>query len=186
MTVELAQRPFTVDEYYLMAEVGILREDDRLELIDGRIVRMSPAGSRHAACVKRLNALLGAKAGSKAPVSVQDPVRLDEHSEPQPDVALLRPRSDFYVHAHPTPSDVLLVVEVADTSDDHDRDVKLPLYAQAGIPQVWIVCLKDDLVLVCGDPAGGAYGEVRQAERGESIGIHGLPGLAISVADILG
>ena len=186
MTVELAHRPFTVDEYYLMAEVGILKEDDRLELIDGRIVPMSPAGSRHAACVKRLNALLGAALGPRATVSVQDPIRLDLLSEPQPDVALLRPRDDFYVDAHPDPSDVLLLVEVADTSEDYDREVKLPLYAQAGIRELWIVCLRDDLILVHSEPVGRAYREVWQASRGESIEVRHVPNLTIPVADVLG
>ena len=186
MTVELALRPFTVDEYHLMAEAGVLKEDDRLELIDGRIVNMSPAGSRHAACVNRLTALLAPRTSGQAIVSVQNPVCLDEHSEPQPDVALLRPRDDFYVGAHPSPSDVLLVVEVADTSEDHDRDVKLPLYAKAGIPEVWIVCLRDDLILVHRDPVGDAYREVREAQRGESIEACLVPSLTIPVADILG
>ena len=186
MTVELAQRPFTVDEYYLMADAGILKEDDRVELIDGRIVSMSLGGSRHAACVKRLNALLGAVVQPTATVSVQDPIRLGQHSEPQPDVALLRPRDDFYSQNHPTPSDVLLVVEVADTSEDYDRDFKLPLYAKAGIPEVWIVCLRDDLVLVHSDPVRGAYRDVRQAGRGDSIEVRHLPHLTLSVADILG
>ena len=124
--------------------------------------------------------------GGKAIVSIQNPVRFDEHSEPQPDVALLRPRDDFYADAHPTPSDVLFVAEVADTSEDYDRDVKLPLYAQAGIPEVWIVCLRDSLVLVHRDPVGGGYGEVSQARPGESVDIRGVPGLAVSVADVLG
>ena len=186
MTVELAQRPFRVDEYDLMVDVGILKEDDRVELIDGRIVSMGPAGSRHIACVNRLTEMLVRGSAEEAIVSIQNPIRLDEYSEPQPDVALFRRRDDFYTDAIADSSDVLLLVEVADSSEDYDRDVKLPLYAQAGIPELWIVCLREDLVLVHRDPAGGAYGEVREAKRGESIGIRCLPNLMVAVDDILG
>ena len=175
-----------MDEYYLMGEAGILKEDERVELIDGRIMKLSTPGSHQSATVRRLNELFCRQADQGAIVSVRNPVRLDDYSEPQPDVALLRPRDDFYVDAHPDPSDVLLVVEVADTSEDYDRDVKLPLYAQAGVSEVWIVCLRDDLVLVHSDPVGGAYSELRQAKRGESVDIRGVPNLTIPVADILG
>ena len=189
MTVELAQapqRPFTVDEYNLMIDAGILKEDDRVELIDGRIVSMSPIGSRHIGCVNRLTAMLVRGSGEEVVPSVQNPIRIDEYSEPQPDVVLLRPRDDFYSDSLADPADVLLLVEVADSSEDYDRDVKLPLYAQAGIPELWIVCLRENLVLVHRDPVGGAYGEVREAKRGETIGIRCLPNLAVAVDDILG
>jgi Uma2 family endonuclease len=103
MAVETLQRLFTVDEYHRMTEAGILAEDDRVELIGGKIVRMCPIRSRHAACVKQLNAAFSQQVGRVAIVSVQDPIQLDDYSEPEPDVALLRPRADFYRHAHPTP-----------------------------------------------------------------------------------
>jgi len=186
MTVEVAERLFSIDEYYSMAEAGILKEDERTELIRGRIMRMSAPGSQQASTVMRVNALFFRYVDQAAIMSVRNPVRLDDHSEPQPDVALLRRRDDFYGDAHPSPPDVLLIVEVADSSDEYDRDVKLPLYAQADIPEAWIVCRNDDHVLVHRDPVGGAYDDVRQAQRGETIGIRGLPNLAINVADILG
>src|ERR671938_544657 len=141
MSVQVAKRCFSVDEYYRMGEAGILTEDDRVELIEGEIIEMSPIGSRHAACVNRLNTLLGRHLRQTAIVSVQNPIRLDAYSEPEPDVALLRPRADYYESGHPTPADALLIVEVADTSADYDRIIKLPLYAKAGIPEAWLVDL---------------------------------------------
>src|SRR2546423_9728172 len=108
MSVQIARRYFTVAEYHRMAEAGIFTEDGRVELIEGEILRMSPIGSLHASCVKRLNKLLSSLVGQDAIVSVQDPVQLNDFSEPEPDLALLRPRADFYAHAHPTAADVLL------------------------------------------------------------------------------
>lgn len=113
-----------------MAQAGILAEDDRVELIDGDLIDMRPIGSRHAGAVSRLTSLFGAGVGAEAIVSVQNPVQLDRYSQPQPDLALLRPRADFYAESHPQPADVLLIVEVAEASLDYDRDVKVPLYAR--------------------------------------------------------
>jgi Uma2 family endonuclease len=137
MTVQIQRRLFSVHEYHQMLQAGVLGEDDRLELIEGEIVQLSPINSRHAACVNRLNALFTSRLTGRAVVSVQNPIRLDTHSEPQPDLALLKPRPDFYAASHPNPEDVLLVVEVADTSADYDRGVKLALYARVGIAEVW-------------------------------------------------
>jgi Uma2 family endonuclease len=134
------RRRFTVDEYYCMAEAGILHEDDRVELIEGDIIAMAAIGNRHMSCVKRLNRLFNERLGRRVVVSVQDPIRLSRRTEPQPDVALLRPRDDFYAPGHPGPDDVLLVVEVVDTSLPYDRR-KLRLYARAGIPCVWLAIL---------------------------------------------
>jgi Uma2 family endonuclease len=186
MAVEIAQRRFTVGEYYRMAEVGILAPDDRVELIEGRIVTMTPIGNRHATCVLRLTTHFGRRVGTAALVSVQNPLRLDGHNEPQPDVMLLRPRADFYAQGHPAPADVLLVIEVADTSLAYDRGVKIPLYARAGIPEVWLVNLPQDLIEVYTAPVGGVYQQVRQARRGESLAVPGLPGVALAVEDVLG
>jgi Uma2 family endonuclease len=180
------RKQFTVAEYYKMAEAGILTEDDRVELIRGEIVQMSPIGSRHAGCVKRINALLTGIVARDAVVSVQDPIHIDDYSEPQPDVVLLAPREDFYSQAHPTPSDVLLVIEVADTSIGYDRREKLPLYAEFGIAEVWLVNLNFDVVEVYGNPAGGEYQSVREARRGETIALPGFAGAQLTVDDILG
>lgn len=169
-----AVRKFTVDEYYKLAEVGILSEDDRVELIEGEIVVKSPISSRHAACVDRLTQLLVQRAGDRAIVSVQNPVRLGEHSEPEPDLALLAPRPDFYSTAHPRPEDVLLLVEVAETSLQYDRDVKLPLYAQHEIREVWLVDLGDDQIEVYRQPAEGGYTSVRTVKEGECLALEAL------------
>ena len=134
MAVQLLRRRFTVHEYHLMGQAGILVEDDRLELLEGEIVELAPIGSRHQAAVNRLNALFSSRLAAGALVNVQGPVRLGDHSEPQPDVMLVRRRSDFYETAHPEPADVLLLVEVSDTSIEYDRQVQLPLYARHGIP----------------------------------------------------
>ncbi len=186
MSVQIARRCFTVDEYYRMAEAGILSEADHVELIEGEVVEMSPIGSRHAACVRRLDALLNREAARLALVSVQSPIRLNEFSEPQPDVALLRPREDFYAEAHPTPADVLLVIEVADTSVEYDREVKLPLYAEAGIPQMLIVNISADLIESYAESVGGAYQMIGQIRRGEFVEIVGVPGVTHSVDEVLG
>ncbi len=186
MTVQVLRRRFTVDEYYLMAKVGILKEDDRVELIDGEIVEMSPIGSRHASAVKRLISLLSRHLGQRAIISAQDPVQLGEHSEPEPDIALLRPKPDFYADAHPGPSDVLLLIEVADSSLEYDREVKTPLYARAGIAEVWLVDLVGENLRVYRSPSPEGYREVRTARRGERLAPEALPELALSVNAILG
>jgi len=186
MSVQLEHWLFGVDEYHRMLETGILTEDDRVELIEGEIVKMSPIGSRHVASVNRINALLNQKAGGTAIVSVQNPVRLDNYSEPQPDVALLKRRDDFYAGSLPTPKDVLLLVEVAETSREMDRRVKLPLYARANVLEVWLVNLQDDRIEAHSEPANGVYQSVRIANRGESISCETIPGLVFSVDEILG
>ena len=186
MSVQVERRHFSVSEYNRMAETGILSEDDRVELIGGEIVEMSPIGSRHAACVRRLDALLNRELKGAAQVSAQNPVLLDDYSQPQPDVALLRPRSDYYSEEHPTARDVLLVVEVADTSVEYDRQVKAPLYARAGVAEMWLVNLHEDAVEVYTRPEGGTYRESRQFTRGDSISLTTIPGLAVNVEDILG
>lgn len=186
MSVQVAKRYFNVAEYYRMTEAGILSEDDRVELIEGEILETSPIGSRHSACVNRLNMLLIRQAGQDTIVSVQNPIRLDEYSEPQPDVALLRSREDFYAEGHPTPSDVLIVIEVAGTSVEYDRDVKVPLYARAGIAEVWLINLPQDRIEIYAEPQNGAYGELRQATRGESIASRIIPALKLGVDAVLG
>jgi len=157
MSVRLLRRRFTVDDYHRMVEAGILSDDDRVELIDGEIIEMVAIGSRHAACVDRLARLCSAGVRNRAIVRVQNPILLSEHSEPQPDLALLRPRRDFYAAGHPGPQDILLVVEVADTSAETDREIKLPLYARAGIPEVWVVALAETHVEAHRKPSPGGY-----------------------------
>ncbi len=187
MAVELKTRRFTIDEYYRMAEAGILSEDDRVELIQGEIVEMPPIGSHHAGTVRRHNSLFSSRLGSRVIVSVQNPLRLRSvESEFQPDIVLLRPRPDFYSRSHPEVQDVYLVIEVADTSLEKDRHVKLPLYARAGVPEVWIVDLNTNRVEVYRRPTPDGYREARVLSLGESLTIEAFPDLSLTVDDLLG
>jgi len=182
-----ALRKFTVEEYHKLAEVGILREDDRVELIEGEIVVNSPIGSKHAACVTRLTHLFTQRVEDRAIVSVQNPVRLSEHSEPQPDLALLRPRPDFYASEHPKPEDVLLIVEVAETSLEYDREVKLPLYAEHGIPEVWLVDVIQRRVEILKKPQGERYTSVQAPTKDdEALAPEALPELRLTLKELFG
>ena len=186
MTTQPQNRAFTVSEYYRMVEADILTEEDRVELIAGQIVAMSPIGSRHAACVKRLNLLIGKMVGDSMLIGVQDPIRLDAYSAPEPDLVLLRPRADFYAEAHPSAADVLLAVEVADTSVDYDREVKLPLYAQTGLPEVWLIDLQKGRIEVFARLQGGAYQQRVEVTADATLTSPTIPQLALAAADLLG
>lgn len=178
-------RLFTIDDYYRMADSGILSERDRVELIEGRIVEMSPPGSRHAACVNKLNALLNDAVRDAAIVAVQNPIRLSEYAEPEPDLALLRPREDFYAEAHPSPADVLLILEVSESSLEYDLNVKVPLYARSGIPEVWVVDLAGGEIHVHRRPVEGDYQEVGRKARGEVVDSRVALDLKVKVDDLL-
>lgn len=186
MSVQIQRRLFTASEYYHMARVGILSEDDQVELLKGEIVEMPPIGSRHAACVDRLNRLFSLRLGQKTIVRVQSPIHLGEHSEPQPDLVLLEPRSDFYTQAHPEPEDVLLLVEVVEPSAEYDRQIKMPLYAQAGVTEVWLVDVVGECVEVYRDPSRQGYGEMRRRWRGQRLAHYAFPDLDVAVDEILG
>lgn len=186
MSVQVARRYFNVTEFYRMAAAGVFTENDRVELIEGEILEMSPIGSRHAACVDRLTELFGQRVGSRAIVRVQNPIRLNDYSEPLPDISLLKRRADFYANSHPTPEDVLLVVEVADTSVDYDRNIKLQVYAQAEIPEVWLVNLSKNIVEVYTRPANGKYQKSRKFKRGESLVSSQVSNLSLSIDEVLG
>lgn len=185
MAVGLRKRRFTVDEYHRMGEVGILSDDDRVELVEGEIVEMTPIGSRHAAQVDRLASLLWARLGSRAIVRIQGPVQLSTDSQVQPDVALLRPRDDFYAKSHPGPNDVLLIIEVADTSLDTDRRVKVPLYAKSGIPEAWVLDLTANQVIVYRQPAARGYEDERGLDPGQALAPQAFPDLSVTPADLL-
>src|SRR5262245_53219810 len=149
MAIPTIKHRFTVADYHRMAEAGILGEDDRVELIEGEIVDMTPIGRRHQARVDHLVELFIEGLGRKVIVRVQGSIRLSELSEPQPDLVVLRRRADFYADADAGPADVLLIVEVSDTSLPHDRDVKVPLYARAGMPEVWLGDLHGERIVDC-------------------------------------
>jgi Uma2 family endonuclease len=187
MTVELEHRLFTVDEYYRMAEAGILHDDDRVELIDGEIVHMPPIGSNHASVVDTLAGLLtGHLRRDQAIVRVQNPVRLNDLSELQADISLLKPRGDRYKNAHPGADDIFLVIEVAESSAVSDREVRIPRYARAAVPEVWLIDLNDQAVEVYQDPGEGDYRDRRTAARDENLSPEALPDVKVQVDDILG
>ena len=141
MVMEMTRRRFCVKEYFMMAKAGVFGEDDRVELVDGEIVDMAAVGSYHAGCVDVLNYQFSKRVPEGVIVRVQSPVKLNEITTFQPDLAILHPRDDFYMDSHPTPKDVLLVIEVSDSSVAYDRNVKIPRYALAGVPEVWQVNL---------------------------------------------
>jgi Uma2 family endonuclease len=179
ITTESWPRPhrLTVDEYYRMAEVGLLPPDARVELIEGEIIDMAPIGSRHAAAVDFLAERFFRAVGGSAHVRVQGPVRLGPHSEPQPDLALLRPRAHRYADSHPTAADVLLLVEVSDATLRYDRETKASLYARHGVPELWIVDLAHRQLHVYRDPRRGEY-----ADRSiVTDSVARIPSLAIDV-----
>lgn len=186
METAVSQRRFTVDEFHRLGEVGILDEDDRVELLDGRIIEMAAIGSRHAACVRRLNRWLGDRVSADLLVDVQNPVHLDAETELYPDLMVLRHRDDFYSARHPRPEDVLLVVEVADTSVEYDRRRKIPRYGRAGIQEAWLVNLPDRRVETWYSPeTSGGYDESATLREGETIESTTVPGLSIEVDELL-
>jgi Uma2 family endonuclease len=176
---------FTIEQYHQMIRAGVFTEDDRIELIEGEIVHMSPIGSRHAACVNRLTRIFTLALGMRAVVAVQNPVRLGGTSEPQPDVALLAPRSDFYASSHPTASEILLLVEVSESTADYDRDEKLELYARTGVREFWLVDLQAGRLQTYRRPSGEPYGSVRTVAPAEAVSPEAFGDVSIRVADIL-
>jgi Uma2 family endonuclease len=178
---------FSVDEYHRMAQAGIFHEDDHVELIEGEIVRMAPIGNRHIGVVNSLNRAFSALlASGRAVVSVQNPVIVGDTTEPEPDVVLLRFVEDNYRSRKPEARDVLLLVEVADTSLDYDRLTKVPLYASAGITEVWLIDLTENQIEVYRGPSGGAFSGEQIYARGSTLSPLAFPDLQIKVADITG
>ncbi len=176
---------FTVADFYKMADAGIFNEDSRVELIKGQIIDMVPVGAPHSGTVNRFNYLLIMGVGQRGVVSVQNAVRLDDCSEPQPDFAVLQPRDDFYQAATPEAKDVILIIEVADSSLKFDRRVKTTLYAENGIPEYWIVNLTDRVVEVYRAPKDGSYTDIRRVAPGDVAGIEALPGVSFAAADLI-
>lgn len=186
MSRQLAKYWISVDEYERMGEAGIFGEDARLELLEGEIYELSPIGSPHAACVTILHRLLTLKYSDKMIVISQNPIRLNDFSEPQPDIALLRWRDDFYKQEHPTPDDILLIIEVADSTVETDRSYKMPLYAKAGIAEMWLVNLPEEQIELFATPANGEYQTNITFKRGDEAQSQTIKDLSIKVSDILG
>lgn len=185
MTVTLPRHRLTVADYHKMGEIGILSEDDRVEMIEGEIIDMAPIGSAHAACVRYLLHSFAPHLGEAAMLDIQNPLRLSDYSEPQPDLMLLKPRSDFYRRVHPQVQDVLLLVEVAETSVAYDREIKIPLYARHQIPETWLFDLKAQQLEIFLDPSSEGYKKILRPGRGERVAPGLLPGAIINWAEAL-
>lgn len=176
----------TVDEYHRMGDVGLLGPDARVELIDGEIIDMAPIGTEHASVVDQLTRLLVRAAGDEAIVRVQGAIRLGRMSEPEPDVVLLRSKADFYRSRFATGADTLLVIEVSATTLRYDRDVKVPLYGRHGVPEVWIVSLQDESVLVFGGLEAGAYQRHAVVERPGRMRVAALGSVEVDFPALFG
>lgn len=175
---------FTVDDYYRMAEVGVLKRDDRVELLDGQVVEMSPIGNRHSVCVALLTKFFSAQVADHAEVWIQNPVQLDEFNEPEPDVALVRAPLDRYLRAKPGPEDVFLLIEVSQTSVGADRSIKIPLYAKAGYREVWLVDLQLHQMEIHRSPEGGRYTEVAILKRTDAASPGAFPDIRIDLTSL--
>lgn len=190
MSVAVATPPFeryrlTSAVFHAMVEKGIFCEDERVELIEGELVTMSPIGSEHMGVVNQLAELLIRQMKRRALVGVQGPIHLDDHSEPQPDLVLLKPRPDFYKRSLPLPADILLVIEVADSSLVYDRSVKMSLYANAGIPEAWIINLIDRWIEVYRDPSSAGYTTMLKILPGKTVAPQAFADVVVSVDELL-
>lgn len=185
MGIGVRARRFSVEEYHQMVRAGILKEDDRVELLEGEIIEMTPIGPRHAVCVAGLTEHFARSVAPRAVVWGRSPIRLGPYSEPQPDVALLRPPRTRYADAHPGPSDILLVIEVGDTTVEDDRTRKIPIYARASIREAWLVNLPGESIEVYRDPARDGYRDVRTVRRGESLAPQAFPDVTLTVDELL-
>ena len=168
-----------------MAETGVLRPDARVELLDGRIIDMSPIGSSHAGTVKRFIRIFTKLALDRWVISAQDPLRLDDHSEPEPDFMLLKPSPDDYTSRHPKPDEVFLLVEVADASLDYDRDEKLPAYGRSGVAEVWVVNLRDQSLEIYREPHFTGYGSKAVLRAGNTVSPQAFPDAMVDVGELL-
>lgn len=174
----------TVEEYHRMGEAGILRQLERVELIEGEVVDMSPIGSNHAGTVLYISKALNATLNDKAYVSVQSPIILNDRNEPEPDIVLLKPRDDFYRNAHPKPEDIFLIIEVADTSLRYDREIKIPLYARHNIPQVWLVDLENKQLVMYSSPRNDQYEANKTITAYSHIDIQQIPNVTINLSKL--
>jgi Uma2 family endonuclease len=182
----ITRKKFRVDEVYKMVEVGILPEESGWELINGEIIRRMTVGSKHASIVKRLNRIFTKLISVQTIISVQDPIHIDEFNEPEPDIAVLKLRDDFYAQNHPTAGDVLLLIEVSHSTIEFDREIKKSLYAEAGIEEFWLVNLKENIIETYSQPKNGNYRLAQILEPGETIQSKTIENLTLKVEEILG
>lgn len=185
MSILSTKKRFTVDEYHRMVDAGILREGERVELIDGEVLTMSPIGARHMAALDRANRLFVMRLGETAIVRVGGSVRLGHFNEPQPDLVVLRPKEDFYVSGAAGISDIYVILEVSDSSLRFDLAVKAGLYAEWGIAEYWVVDVEKDVLIAHTEPAGNSFRTVRSYHRGEVITPVLLPACSLEVVSLL-
>jgi Uma2 family endonuclease len=186
MRIEVEKKRFTVHEYHRMCETGIIGFEERTELIDGEIIKMTSPSTRHVACANRANSFFSETFGRRAIVSIQNPLFLNLYNEPQPDVVVLKPQADFYKSTRFTPEHVFFVVEISESSLAFDRKVKLPRYADCGTPELWIEDLKHDVLLVFRDLEAASYKTSLTLHRGEFISPLAFPDARFKVEDLLG
>ncbi len=175
---------FTVQQYHLMHEAGVFAEGDRLELINGEIREMSPIGRKHAVCVSKATKNFERKLGDQAIIWTQNPIRLSDHSEPQPDLAILKWRDDFYAEALPTPEDVLLIIEVSDSTIAYDRNVKSLLYAANGIPETWLFDVNKKVVEGYSQPSSSGYKRMQRYEQNDTLAMIAFPDIVFNWEEI--
>jgi Uma2 family endonuclease len=183
---QLERKRFTVTEFQRMVETGILEEGSPYELLNGEIIHMATIGSKHAAKVNRISAHLHQTVEKTYIVRIQNPIELGAFSQPEPDIAILRWQDDFYESGHPTAQDIYLLIEVSDTTLDYDRTTKLPIYAESGIAEYWIVNLPDNQIEVYRNPSGKVYQSIQTFTKDQTLTIELLPEITIAVDDILG
>lgn len=180
-----AQHRFSVEDYYRMAETGVLRPGARVELLEGKIIDLSPIGPFHGGVTTFLTELFAAASKGRWQTRVQNVLRLDDFSEPQPDVVLVKPAKDFYRKRHPQPEDVFLLIEISDSTLETDREEKLPAYGHAGVAEVWIVNLNDLLVEVYREPQFNGYGSKTILRAGDHAKPLAFPDATVDVAELL-
>ncbi|NCO75182.1 MAG: Uma2 family endonuclease [Cyanobacteria bacterium] len=165
----LSRKKFDIEEYHQIINIGIFKEDYTIELIKGEIFEMSPVGFKHASCVNKLNQFFSLQFGHEVIISVQNPIKLNNNSEPQPDLVLLKPREDFYGTQHPTPDDIFLLIEVADSSIEYDRNVKLPIYAESKIQEVWLIDLNQNFLETYKNPEANYYQNMQKLSNNNIV-----------------
>ena len=185
-TTPVRPRRFTTSEFHKMVEAGILPEESGWEVIDGYLIDKMTIGSRHASVVKRLNKVLSNLLGDRYIIGIQDPIHIDDFNEPEPDISVLRSRDDFYSESHPGPDDVVLAIEISDTSANYDRNVKLSLYAKAGLAEVWLIDAANGCVEQFSSPVAGQYVTLTRYCSDETLHSVSISELAIEIDTILG
>jgi Uma2 family endonuclease len=175
-----------INQYHQMIEHGIFTENDKIELIKGELISMSPVGIKHAFVVRRLTALLSQKFGDRSIIDIQNPILLDDNSEPEPDVVVLKPRDDFYQFQLPRPDDLLLIIEVSDSTLKYDRTVKIPLYSEAKIREIWIIDINSECVEIYRYANTEGYDQMQRYRLGETLSILAFPDIYLTVNEIFG